>query len=251
MYLISKIFTWLFLSPMILIMTLGLSLYFLHCKEYLRARLTVIVVLVLFVFLSTRVGRDVLCAPLEFRYQQPMKIYNGVIIVLGGGVTESAPDYAGGPALSDSSLKRVMQGYRLYRKHYLPLIVCGGTPMKNGTAEGKVMGSFLVELGVPRAMIYVEKNSRNTYENGLYIYEYLKEFPGRKYMVTSALHTPRSVKVFKKLKVEVIPTPCDYRAERVSYHWYDIFPQWRYLNDSFAALKEYVGVVYYKIYYRV
>jgi uncharacterized SAM-binding protein YcdF (DUF218 family) len=253
MFLISKLSTYIFLGPMLFLLLLGWALYELRRKEYSKVKVLLSVIGILFYLLSTKIGANAIVRPLEDRYPaRPLSsIHGNYIVILGGGVLTNVPDRNGSAVLSDASLWRVYAGYRLYRVLPRKIIVCGGTPLRNGFPEATVMADTLRDFGVSRRDIIVETESRNTFENVCNIQKYLKQASSEIALITSAMHMPRSVKVFKKYGITVVPVPCDYRADRDIYRWYDLFPQFHYLTCSFSGLKEYIGILYYKLYYRV
>jgi uncharacterized SAM-binding protein YcdF (DUF218 family) len=73
-------------------------------------------------------------------------------------------------------------------------------------------------------------------------------------LVTSALHMPRSVGVFRRVcpAVEFVPAPTDFRApfDR-SFTWYRegvrLLPTPRSLLDFSDAAHEYLGMAYYHL----
>jgi uncharacterized SAM-binding protein YcdF (DUF218 family) len=75
-------------------------------------------------------------------------------------------------------------------------------------------------------MAHYENRSRNTYENVLYMKPMIQEFGLKKdtgelkpwLLITSASHMYRSVKIFQKQGIEVIPVPVDYQTAN-TLHW--------------------------------
>ena len=64
-------------------------------------------------------------------------------------------------------------------------------------------------------------------------------------LITSATHMPRSVKIFEKQGIRIIPIPVDYQTANTL--------QWREFNITDGAvlwnrlLHEYIGIVAYKL----
>jgi uncharacterized SAM-binding protein YcdF (DUF218 family) len=112
-------------------------------------------------------------------------------------------------------------------------------------------------LGVPEEAIWPENASRNTYENGVFSRELLAEkgVEGPVLLVTSATHMPRSVRIFARQGIEVIPAPADYLVPDAEWQYalnaspgvllYNMLPSAGALNMLELALKEYVGMVVY------
>jgi uncharacterized SAM-binding protein YcdF (DUF218 family) len=74
------------------------------------------------------------------------------------------------------------------------------------------MAELLRALGVPEDAIVLEERSRTTWENGVEARRILAERGvTRVLLVTSAMHMPRSVGVFRAQGIEVVPAPTDFR----------------------------------------
>src|SRR5690554_2486087 len=81
------------------------------------------------------------------------------IVILGGGIRSSAPEYGGGATINARTLERLRYGASLYRKTGKPILVTGGAPV-GAPVEGPIMRSILEnEFGVP--VRWVESRSRN------------------------------------------------------------------------------------------
>ena len=75
------------------------------------------------------------------------------------------------------------------------------------------MKALLLRLGVPDEAIVMETQSRNTAENALYTGEILRERGfARVLLVTSALHMPRAMKLFRARGIDAVPAPTDMRS---------------------------------------
>jgi uncharacterized SAM-binding protein YcdF (DUF218 family) len=120
------------------------------------------------------------------------------------------------------------------------------------------MASILTQIGVPREALWLEGNSRNTYENAVESKKILDRAGIRRIvLVTSALHMPRSVAIFEKQGFEVIPAPTDYLVTDRDWTYY-LTPDWRIqlfnliptaedLHFTTLALKEYLGILVYRL----
>lgn len=84
--------------------------------------------------------------------------------------------------------------------------------MDLGVNESVLAEEFFQSCGLETHQIIFEREARNTYENALYSYR-LVHPKGTWVLVTSALHMPRSVGLFKKLGWKIIPYPVDYHSE--------------------------------------
>ena len=120
------------------------------------------------------------------------------------------------------------------------------------------MASILMMLRVPPEALWLETESRNTYENALYTQEILDQKGIEKIiLVTSAQHMPRSVGLFEKQGLEVVPAPTDYAVtERGWAHlWepdlitqvFNLLPKAGNLAATTSVMKEYFAILIYKL----
>ncbi|HKK66262.1 MAG TPA: YdcF family protein [Clostridia bacterium] len=170
------------------------------------------------------------------------------IVVLSGGTISRSPEEGGRASPGAETLKRLSFGYRIHRASGLPIISTGGTPLSAGAGGGEVaagdaMGRYLVALGADPEAVYTEEASRNTYENAALIAEQYDH--QRVILVSSAYHMPRSVWVFQQIGFQVLPAPTDYKIDADGYNLWSFFPSMGSFHDSYRALHEYVGIVYY------
>jgi uncharacterized SAM-binding protein YcdF (DUF218 family) len=104
--------------------------------------------------------------------------------------------------------------------------------------------------------MWVEPNSRNTHENAVETQKILEsQGISRVILVTSAMHMPRSYRVFQKAGLEVIPLPADYLVSQEDWdllfqpdpvvQLLNLLPTARHLHMTTDALKEVVGIVVY------
>lgn len=167
------------------------------------------------------------------------------IVVLGGFTRPPIP-----PRLItevDEGFDRLLHGMRLWRAGKAPLLVfAGGTiPYLTGSqmTEAASLCSLALEYGVDRQAILLEEASRNTYENAVFTSELLRQRGlHRILLVTSASHMPRSVAVFRKQGLEVIPSPTDVQVVPRSFTPLLLLPSMEALAYSTTAFKEWVGM---------
>jgi len=141
-----------------------------------------------------------------------------VIIVLGGALSPPLPpresfDLSG-------ATDRIRYGARLYLTGKADtMLLAGGDvfPQTGVEAESFYTAQLLGEWGVPASAILIEGRSRNTYENALFSKEIMAEKGLEKaLLVTSALHMPRALAVFRSAGIDTIAAPTDYNM--VSYN---------------------------------
>lgn len=173
-------------------------------------------VFILFLVFSTGWLPQVLTRYLEDEYPTVGKADPEVhwVVVLSGGQSD-INDKPVNAQLNSASLKRLMEGIRLYRQ--LPqakLLLSGGgygfeTPEATRLAE--ITKSWFL---VPATNIVLEKKSINTADQAKAIKLIVKDEPF--YLVTSAIHMPRSMALCKAQGLNAIAAPTDY-----TYYWND------------------------------
>jgi len=185
--------------------------------------------------------KDALFYPLESPFKTPKRVEGDVVVVLGGGAYNSG-------YLKASSYKRLITGFLLHRKTGRPLVLSGGASI-GVIPEAKVMRELLLEFGVEEKDIYADLKSRDTFENALYVGKICERIGCRKItLVTSAFHMRRSLHVFSKIGVEVQPYPTDFKFEG-KYNLYSLFPKYSVFYDSSIAIREYIGILFYSLFY--
>lgn len=181
---------------------------------------------------------------LEEQYSPPQTLQGDVIIMLGGGAVAGTPDLNGSGGLSGSAANRLLTTARLQRTTGLPVILSGGQVFGDTGQEARIASRLLQDLGVPADKIVVEDQSLTTKENALYVNELMA---GRGYskpvLITSAFHMPRSVLIFNRLGMQVIPFPTDYQVSSYSgLYATNLIPYSSGVYLSALAVKEYLGI---------
>jgi len=171
------------------------------------------------------------------------------VIVLGGF---SGVD-ADGKGAFNSQADRFIQSLKLLTtgkaKH---ILVSGGNGnlLAGSFRESDWAKTQLNQLKVPDSLIIVENKSRNTLENAAFSKTILaqKHLPPPYLLVTSAFHMRRSLAIFKKQKMEVVPYPCNYIAGNGEFAITDLIPDAGPLYVWNIYIKEMVGhaVNYFK-----
>jgi len=197
---------------------------------------------------------------LEWRYFPPAEVPQVEAIVVLGGGTE--PDlYPRTGVEINGAGDRLLTAARLFKQGKAPYILTSGggiSWMDSRTiSAAEEMASILNEMGVPQTAIWEQKLSQNTYEDALYCRQVLEEKGIHKILlVTSALHMPRSVALFEKQGFEVIPYPSDFNVTEAD--WQKLFelspvqilnlvPNVKNISLVSSALKEYIGIVVYRL----
>lgn len=179
------------------------------------------------------------------------------IVVLGGAILPKVPPRPWVEVGEEGD--RILYGAKLYRDGKAPkLILSGGRIDWNntGASESKDMAELAQVMGVPKTAILEDPTSLNTYENAVNVRKILDSqgIERRVLLVTSAIHLPRSLAIFKRQGIDAIPAPTDFITidQGVEeFTWQEamlkFFPDAGRLAYSTRALKEYIGLVVYRL----
>lgn len=186
--------------------------------------------------------------PVELPDQAPA---GDAIVVLGGGLSGASlperPSFDLGLAAD-----RVWHAAALYRAGKAPWVLVSGGNLPGHAGmqiEAEAARSMLMTLGVPASAIRLEGHSRNTVENARETLPLIHEVGARRVLlVTSALHMPRALEIFRAATqdtgVTILPVSSDVEGLSATLH-----PLGRWLPDATAldlstrALKEFLGLL--------
>lgn len=229
----------------------------LHRKPRGQRAVLITALLLLWLF-SNRWMAAILARSLEWRYLSPADIPQVEVIVVLGGATDSALDPR--PTIEvNGAGDRLLYAASLYRQGKAEYILLSGGRidwLDAGRASAEDMADLLEWMGVPRQVIWLESESRNTYENAANCRAILAaKGIDRILLVTSAQHMPRSVGLFERQGFEVIPAPTDFSLTRAEWdalthgslpaQLISLLPSANHLAQTTSALKEYLGILIY------
>lgn len=182
-----------------------------------------------------------------YPYREPASVPQAQAIVVLGGVTAGGRHNWFEPIDSDQAVHRVDTAAALYREHRAPYVVVSGAALEGNVSEAQIMANALQRLGVPSEAILKEENSYTTYENALYTAELLrKRRMDDIILVTSALHMPRAMAVFREQGILPIPAPSPPQITVPSSTGFSFWqPSLKVLDASRSIIKEYVGMLVY------
>lgn len=191
---------------------------------------------------------DRLLARLEKAYPIPAEsVRADAALVLAGtvDVARSTPDRV---ELYDRT-ERIIEGARLVKRGRARwLVISGGSgdPLRPEVAEAEHLAALARELGVSPSVTLLEEKSRTTAENARLSASLLKQHGiGRFFLVTSAFHMPRAVACFRKLGLDPVPYPVDFRAWPDRRQMYRYTPTAPALAGATLAVHEYIGYAVY------
>jgi len=241
-YIVSKLFTYLVLPPGIFILLLLLASF--YAKKF-----KFIFLLGAFGFyaLSNSFVADILLTPLETPYNvtldKTLKA-DAVIVLAGGSVAGSA-----NLPLANDAYKRAVWGLMIAKQTNLPLYFSGAGLYKKYTeadAFNDSVNEIKTNLQVEDISLHVENKSLDTYQNAKFSKELFKEQGIENptiFLVTSAYHMKRSVKLYKNFGFNVIPAATGFRISNKPKNNWDYLPNMGAFQKSYVALHEYAGLL--------
>ncbi|MBI4469198.1 MAG: YdcF family protein [Acidobacteria bacterium] len=250
MFTLKQFLKGLILPPMPWLLLLLVALLFWNRRW---SRKLLLGTLLLATFLHSGLALHTVRHPLESRYAplidpRTEEPYDAIVVLTGGLVP------AGGlipfPQISESMFRRLDEGWRLYRLAPRPMIVSGGhvdpfSPPKN---ENQIACDYLIRWGVPAQDVIGEPRSRDTFESAVEVRKLLEQRGWRRYLlVTSAVHMPRSMLVFRSLCPDPIPAPGDFTIGESTWSPLRLFPSEEAGGFMTSTLHEYIGLVNYRL----
>ncbi len=181
---------------------------------------------------------------------------NADAIVILGGCTEPALYPRPWVEITDEG-DRVLYGAKLYRDGKAPRLILSGGRIdwrRTGSSESEDMAILLESMGVPRSAMLQDPSSLNTRENAVNVKQIMESQGIRRVLlVTSALHMPRSLMIFRKLGMDAIAAPTDFtstqsdsqQSNTIEANVLNALPDADHLRRTTRALKEYIGIAVY------
>lgn len=134
------------------------------------------------------------------------------VILLGGFCDVTSEEHGYFTIHSD----RFIQALKLNSLHKASHVLITGRngSIKAGFDEAAWTHDQLRQLNVPDSSIIVEDSSKNTIQNAVYTKRMLaaRHLKPPYLLVTSDFHMRRSMYIFKKAGIDVVPYPCNYLA---------------------------------------
>ncbi len=250
MFAFSKILWW-FVEPsnvFLVLLVAGIALLWTRWRRAGR-RLLSVVALAAVILAVFPIGTWMI-VPLESRFPQAREIPASVVgvITLGGAVNQFMTAARDQTALSGGAERLTEFVAMARRRPELRLVYTGGSGSltRQDLKETLVARRFFGEIGLDPTLVVYEDQSRNTHENAVMTHALIRPKPDETWvLITSAMHMPRSVGVFRKAGWKVLPYPVDYKTDGTGEFRYMVGIG-RGLGNLSAAIKEWVGLFAYR-----
>jgi len=161
------------------------------------------------------------------------------VVVLGGGY-ETRAAVPATSRLSRFTLERLVEGIRVYRQLPGAKLIMSGRGYGELPTEAAVMQQAAEALGVPAGDIVQEGESDDTPDEARLIRPMVANGPV--VLVTSAAHMERSVRLFEKQGVRVIPAPAGFWPDQRS-----LWPSSERLRSVEEAAHERLGLIWARL----
>ncbi|MDX9795819.1 MAG: ElyC/SanA/YdcF family protein [Arcobacteraceae bacterium] len=222
---LKKIISFFIMPISIGLMLCLLALYFLIANKMKKAKLFLSLTLVWFFLISFAPFSNALVKPLEDVYPKISDDIQGIeyVLLLGGDFQN-----------------RAYEVLRLYQQINNLKIITSGYEGAKQISEAQETKEKLIQLGVHEEDIIVQATPKDTVEEAIEVKNIIQSKPVL--LVTSALHMPRAMLIFKNEGVNVIAAPTHflYQEEVSFYHLISA----KYLLNTQQAIHEYVGILY-------
>ena len=230
------------------ILIAGLILTWFTRKQKSSRRLITIGVALLLLF-SYAVVPDFLLGLLEKQYSPLLSIRQAEkikwVVVLGGGIT-SDPRLPSTGQVSNASMARLAEGIRIYKMCPGSKLLFSGGSVFDPKPEALVMAEIALDMGVAKGDILLDTVSKDTKGQAMTV----SEITGSDtfVLVTSALHMPRAMSLFRAQGKEPIPAPTDFMVKDTQgFHPRSFFPNAYGLVKMERSVHEILGIVWAKI----
>ncbi|MDP3245033.1 MAG: YdcF family protein [bacterium] len=172
------------------------------------------------------------------------------VVVLGGGVQITSGLRLQTEA-TGATYSRLSQGVDVFKESGAKLLILSGASEEEEEADAAVMKRIAINLGVPEEKIITEPLSRNTAEHALELKRLLPTIDVQQVgVVTSALHMPRTMKIFKEqltgTNITFIPVSFTYTSGLTLKKF---IPSESALSSTTAAFHEWIGMLWYYLRY--
>lgn len=204
-----------------------------------------------FVLISTIIVPVALARSLENRYDQIDDAgLNSAgprpnIIVLGGGHSDDK-GLSPNNQLSTQALSRLAEGIRIHRLSPGSRLILSGYSGRSELPQALVLYRTALLLGADSAFMEMQADPSNTRKEA----ESYAARHGNEHViiVTSAMHMPRAMMLFKKVGVNATAAPADFAIrDGTRRNPYRFIPSSSYISLMRSAIHEYAGMAWEKL----
>ena len=250
MFLLKKIVTPFFLPVSVCIEVLLLGLIFLWFTRLQKSGKVIVTIgLVLLTGLSYGPVSGALLRPLEYKYPPLLNSDHLAqvkwVVVLGGGHI-SNPQIPVTSRISSSALYRLVEGIRHYKQRPGRKLILTGGAIFDPVSHAQVLAEIAEAIGINKQDLILEQHSMDTKDEA----HFVKALVGKEkfILVTSAVHMPRSMALFRKQGMEPIPAPTGFIVkEGQGFRPGTFFPDAGELFQTERAVYEYLGMVWARL----
>ena len=241
----------LFVSPLFVFIT------FCVLSLWLRKKWFFVVGFSQLIFMSFPFVSNVMWSALEADYRpfqwedRSLRGDNSIdaIVVLSGMLgSETLPDGTT-RVVTNGSMDRFFVGVDLFKDGLAPVLIftSGQLPWQR-QPESVYLSALAIEMGVPPSSILITEVAQNTHEEAVGVRALLED-GSTIALVTSAFHMPRATHIFENYGLVVEPVPVNFRSSRGSnIRLLDLIPTASALSSASAAIREYIGIIYYRLF---
>ena len=205
-----------------------------------------------FLVISTRPVPLMMVTNLEKKFPQLQdSVIKGLldpcdIIVLGGGHSDDVT-LSPNNQLSPVALGRLVEAIRIHNLAAGSRIILSGYGGRSKLPQAEVLYRTALMLGADSSALVMSPRPGNTRSEAE---EYVRNFGGgqKLILVTSAIHMPRSVLLFREVGIDPVPAPTNFIEKKGS-----VKNPWRWtpgggkVSMMEQAVHEYIGMLWYKL----
>ena len=168
------------------------------------------------------------------------------ILVLGSGHTNDIRLPANSQ-LTTTTLVRLVEGIRIQRQIPRSVLITSADKGNEDISQAEVVAKAAILLGINESDIKMQTKPKNTWMEAT---EYKRLFgdTAQLVVVTSAIHMPRAMFLFKKAGLQPVAAPTDYLLKKGKKNdsWFWV-PSSRNISKMESAIHEYLGFLWVKL----
>jgi len=167
------------------------------------------------------------------------------LVMLTGGLNRPAQNEQDFAALTEVSLRRVMDLWASGQVKVARSVLVSGGGQVNGPTESELARALLIRLGARPEQVQTETHSTSTWDNALEVSRLMPTGTRQIVLVTSAMHMPRATMAFVAQGFDVCELPVEPQYLPPGGLGYYL-PQSSSLQKTEHALHEVLGLLVYR-----